>query len=194
MWHVMGEPIFKDPELLSALTGDMRSLHDGVLFCEERRLNSKDTSYNVHIAAVPDNLGFVKKVCADKIVLRFSDIFDLFHLNPLHISFTRLYALSLARQIKMDKIQGVAIVDPYYMRHDILSDTGNRMVATEYLRDFFLENKNKDTILLAYYSGLVIRRTRLECSLFDFDRSLFSNISFELFHADPHVAQSSSSR
>lgn len=150
--HVMGQPMLNQNKLKVA-SGDMRSLHDSILYLESRLIESKDPSYPVFIAMVPKDLGFVESTGADRIVLRFSDIFDMFHSNPLHYSMVRLYSLGLAVQVSRDNTPGIAIADPFYMRHDVLCSVGNQVVASTYLRDFMLANQTKDYILVPYFAG-----------------------------------------
>ena len=73
----------------------MRILHDGVLFQEERLLKEKDPTYPVFSAKVPeiDALGFVTKDSEDVLLLRFNDIFNIYHMYALHPSIVRLVPL-----------------------------------------------------------------------------------------------------
>ena len=98
--HHMGKAMML-PRLVNLLTGDMRSLHEGVLYNEERLLKEEDPTYPVFHAKVPeiDGLGFVTKDSEDVIVLRFNDIFNMYHMYALHPSIVRLVALSMAHQI-----------------------------------------------------------------------------------------------
>lgn len=153
--HVMGQPMLTE-KYLKAASGDMRSLHAAILYLETSRIQNSNPAYPVFIAKVPKGLGFIESTGADMIVLRFSDIFDVFHVNPLHHSFVRLFSLNLARQIIRDKTPGIAIVDPYYMRQDVLGAVGNQVVAVKYLEDFMLANEDKDYILVPYFPRLVI--------------------------------------
>ena len=51
--HQLGKPMLPE-RLAKMLTGDMLSLHDGVLFMEERLLRQGDPTYPVFITKVPD--------------------------------------------------------------------------------------------------------------------------------------------
>ena len=85
--HCMGIAMMPS-RLVKLLTGDMRSLHDGVLFQEERLLKEKDPTYLVFSVKVPeiDALGFVTKDSGDVILVRFNDIFNMYHMYPLNPS------------------------------------------------------------------------------------------------------------
>ena len=76
--------------LLNAATAAMRSLHDGVLTMEKRRLSKNDVAYPVFVAKVPEGKGFVDSTIRRMIVLWFDDIFAMFNLYPLHYTFIRL--------------------------------------------------------------------------------------------------------
>ena len=95
-------------------------MHDGVLTIERRLLLEKDPSHPVFVVKVPPGLGFVDNAPADLFFLRFDDIFNMFHLYPLHYTMVRLFSLSLATQIIRENTPGIAIVDPYYMRDGCL--------------------------------------------------------------------------
>ena len=51
--HELGKPMLPE-RLAKMLMGDMLSLHDGVLFMEQRLLQEDDPTYPVVIAKVPD--------------------------------------------------------------------------------------------------------------------------------------------
>ena len=54
-------------------------------------------------------------------------------------------------RIIRDKTPGIAIADPFYMRAVHLDSAGDRKVATEYLKRFFLANQKKYNILLPVF-------------------------------------------
>ena len=64
--HHMGKAMMPS-RLVKLFTGDMRSLHDGVLYQDERLLKEKDPTYPVFFAKVPeiDALGFITKDSRD---------------------------------------------------------------------------------------------------------------------------------
>ena len=139
--------------LLKATSGDIRSLHDRIMFLEKTRMQNKDTAYPVIMGKVPKDMGFIESCGADMLVLLFSDIFDMFNLNPLHHSFVRLFALKMAVQIIQDNTPGIATVDPFYMCQDILCCAADRLVAEDYLQNFMLPNESKANILMPYFTG-----------------------------------------
>ena len=137
--------------MLDAATGPMCSLHDSVLTIERRRLREKDLAYPVFTAKVPEEKGFVACDIGRVIFLRFDDIFAMFHLFPLHYTFVRLFALSMEMRIIRDKTPDIVIVDPFYMRAKLLSSSGDRRVASDYLQGVILANKDKDNFLVPYF-------------------------------------------
>jgi hypothetical protein len=54
----------------------------------------------------------------------------------------------MASKAKMEKIKGIMIVDPYYMRDVALANEGDRAMVKEYLGNIFVENPTIDSILL----------------------------------------------
>ncbi|XP_047057882.1 uncharacterized protein LOC124664394 [Lolium rigidum] len=148
--HVAGERMLVK-RLYDAAPGPMRSLVDGVQHMEERRLREKDNGYSVYVAKVPSGQGFVDSPVGQKIFLWYDDIFSLVNTYPLHYTFVRLYSLSMAMRIIRNTTPGIAIADPLYMRAIHLSSIGDRKVASEYLKGFFLANQKKDNILLPYF-------------------------------------------
>jgi hypothetical protein len=148
--HVSGEPMLIK-RLYDAAPGPMRSLVDGVWHMEERRLKEKDNGYPVYVAKVPSGHGFVDSGFAQKIFLRYDDIFAMLNSYPLHYTFVRLYSISKAMRIIRDKTPGIAIADPFYMRAVHLASAGDRKVAAEYLKGFFLANQKKYNLLLPVF-------------------------------------------
>ena len=145
-----GEPMLTK-KLLRLATSEMRSVHDGVLTIERRLLAEKDPSHPVFVVKVPRGLGFVDNVPADLFFLRFDDIFNMFHLYPLHYTMVRLFSLSLAIQIIRENTPGIAIVDPYYMRDGCLGSANERRIVASYLKRIFVANKTKEYILVPYF-------------------------------------------
>lgn len=148
--HVSGERMLIK-RLYDAAPGPMRSLVDGIQFMEERRIREKDHGYPVYIAKVPSGHGFVDSGFAEKIFLRYDDIFAMLNSYPLHYTFIRLYSLSKAMRIIRHNIPDIAIADPFYMRAVHLATAGDRAVASEYLKGFFLANQKKYNLLLPVF-------------------------------------------
>ncbi|KAK1694307.1 hypothetical protein QYE76_011004 [Lolium multiflorum] len=148
--HVSGERMLIK-RLYDAAPGPMRSLVDGIQFMEERRIREKDHGYPVYIAKVPSGHGFVDSDFAAKIFLRYDDIFAMLNSYPLHYTFIRLYSLSKAMRIIRDNTPGIAIADPFYMCAVHLATAGDRAVASEYLKGFFLANQKKYNLLLPVF-------------------------------------------
>ncbi|KAK1694249.1 hypothetical protein QYE76_010946 [Lolium multiflorum] len=148
--HVSGERMLIK-RLYDAAPGPMRSLVDGIQFMEERRIRERDNGYPVYIAKVPSGHGFVDSGFAEKIFLRYDDIFAMLNSYPLHYTFIRLYSLSKAMRIIRHNIPDIAIADPFYMRAVHLATAGDRAVASGYLKDFFLAHQKKCNILLPVF-------------------------------------------
>jgi hypothetical protein len=81
--HTMGQPML-NAQMLQACSADMRSLHDAILYLETRQLGDNDSSYPLYMAKVPTGRDFVEDAPADIMLLRFADIFDVFHQNRLY--------------------------------------------------------------------------------------------------------------
>ena len=90
----------------------------------------------------------VESAGQDMLILRFADIFDMFHQRPLHHSFVRLYAISMTMKIIRENTPGITIADPYYMRDIHLSTSGDRLNASKYLQALFQACASKDFVLL----------------------------------------------
>ena len=100
--HVAGRPMLPK-DMLELATSDMQSVHHSVMSLENMLLREKNPSYPVFMAKVPLNMGFINHIPADMIILRFSEIFNLYHLKRLDHSLIRLFSLSLSMSIRRDK-------------------------------------------------------------------------------------------
>jgi hypothetical protein len=96
--HVAGEPMIS-PEMLQALTGYSKDLHELVLSTEQRLLASKEKTYPVFTAKVPEGLAFVDKSPGDLLFVRFDELFDMYHMRWLYPSLVRLFAVYQAYMI-----------------------------------------------------------------------------------------------
>jgi hypothetical protein len=147
--HTMGEPMLNE-RMLKACSADMRTLHDSILYLEQRQLAKNDSTHPLYMAKVPKGKGFIEAAPADSMLLRFADIFDLFHMYRLYQTRVCLFSLSIQMHIIRDKTPGIAVVDPYYMRESQLSILAGRNAATNYLSGVMMSNIGKD-LLLAYF-------------------------------------------
>jgi hypothetical protein len=102
------------------------------------------------MAKVPTGRDFIEDAPADIMLLRFADIFDIFHQNRLYQTLVCLFSLSMVMQVIRDKTPGIAIVDPYYMRESQLSKWEGQKVASEYLSIVMRKNIGKD-LIMAYF-------------------------------------------
>jgi hypothetical protein len=145
----MGEPMLNE-RMLKACSVDMQSLHDSILYLEQRQLAENDSMYPLYMAMVPKGKGFVEASPADIMLLRFADIFYLFHMYRLYQTLVCLFSLSIQMQIIRDKTPGITVVDPYYMRESQLSTLAGQNASTSYLSGVMTSNIGKD-LLLAYF-------------------------------------------
>src|SRR4051812_34670065 len=99
-------------DMLELPTSDMQSVHNSIMTLEKILLREKHPSY----------LGFITTVPADMIIMRFSEIFNLFQLKRLDNSLIHLFSLSMSMSIKRDQTPSAAILDPFYMRESVLMD------------------------------------------------------------------------
>jgi hypothetical protein len=147
--HTMGAPMLNE-RMLKACGADMRSLHDSILYLEQCQLDENDSTYPLYMVKVPKGKGFVKATPADIMLLRFADIFDIFHMYRLYQTLIRLFSLSIQMQIIRDKTPGIVVVDPYNMRESQLSKLAGRNAVSNYLNGVMTSNIGKD-LLLAYF-------------------------------------------
>lgn len=149
--HELGKPMLP-PRLASLLTGDMLSVHDGVQYMEETLLKEKNPTLPVLVAKVPSTVGFVTEGNADKIIVRFDDIFRMFHMQSLHSSIVCLLTLSLAHQLSVENTRSIALVDPYYMQDMYLNNPKGRAKAAKYIQEVLYKNHmHKRIVLLPYF-------------------------------------------
>ena len=95
--------------------------------------------------------GFVQDYPADIFYIRHTDIFDMLNGFRLHDTLVRLYSLNMAAAIIRDSTPGVAIVDPYYMRDDVLRSEVGIQKAIKYLKGFLQQYGDKSCILMPYH-------------------------------------------
>ena len=56
--------------------------------------------------------------------------------------------------VRREQVIGLAIAYPYYMHEGFLSiNEANRQYASQYIKEFLVSNKEKETILLPYHLG-----------------------------------------
>ena len=77
MAYIPCQPILP-ARVLGARYGDLRRLHDDVLWIEKGLIASKDPGYPLYVVNVPQQMSYVKGFPADKFFLRFDYIFDMF--------------------------------------------------------------------------------------------------------------------
>ena len=147
--HVAGRAMLPK-DMLDLATSDMQSVHHSIMALEKMFLREENPSYPVFMAKVPLNMGFINTIPEDMIILRFLEIFNLYHLKRLYNSLIRLFSLSLSMSIRRDKTPSVTILDPFYMRESIFMDNGDAALAARYITDFMLRNADKDSFLMTY--------------------------------------------
>jgi hypothetical protein len=151
-FHVAGHPILPRKALEDILNNDLRRLHEDVLAREKSLLASKNPGYPLYAAQVPGGKLYVERWPADKFILRFDYIYDMFHMTKLDFQFIRMYALYLNYFIRRENIKYICVADPYYMHERFLAVCKeHRDYASKYIGEFMVANKDKETILLPYH-------------------------------------------
>lgn len=149
--HVAGVPMMCK-SMLEVAGSHMRSIHYGCLTIEQCRIRDNDQSYLVFKAKVPSHMPcFVTVPPGDIFYVRHTDLFDMLNGFRLHNTLVRLFSLNMAMEITRDKIPGIQIVDPYFMRDAVLKDAEAIDLATDYLSNFLQTYSDKDVILLPYH-------------------------------------------
>ena len=101
---------------------------------------------------VPRQRLYVDTFPAEKFFLRFDYIFDMFHLKKLDFTFVRLYALYMNYIIGIEQIPYICVADPYFMHEGFLVVCAEHCeYARDYIVDFMVANKDKETILMPYH-------------------------------------------
>jgi hypothetical protein len=115
-------------------------------------LKDNHPNYSVFTDKVPKDLDFVHEAPADLFFIAYEDVFKLFHSRRLDYNLVRLYAINLQLKIKRELPPQVAVADPYYMRDSqLVEGSATRTRAVEYLQNFMLRYKEKNTILLPVF-------------------------------------------
>ena len=78
----------------------------------------------------------------------------MFQMRTLDFTFVHLYALHKNYILRREQVTGLGVADPYYMHEGFLSiNDANRQYASQYIEEFLVSNKDKETILLPYHLG-----------------------------------------
>ena len=148
--HWLGQPMLP-PDELAQMTGDLRSMHDHILRLENDLLSMSSPTYPVHVVKVPCGMGFMDTYPTEVMFIRFSDIFNVYNMKQLHRTLVRLVALSMAHDIITERTPEVVIMDPFYMMESVMSNRGDRLIATKVITEFLVENKEKKVFLIPYF-------------------------------------------
>jgi hypothetical protein len=101
---------------------------------------------------VPKALGFIDISPADMFFLRFNHIFEMYHMRRLDFMFVLLFALHLNYVVRKEEISAIAVADPYFMYDKFLkAGKVKRDVASWYLENFMVANKDKEMFLVPYH-------------------------------------------
>ena len=111
-FHVTGDLILPLKVLEHILDNDLRRLHEDVLAREKSLLISEKPGYLLYAAQVPGGKLYVERWPADKFILRFDYIYDMFHMTKLDFQFIRMYALYLNYFIGHENIKYIWAADP----------------------------------------------------------------------------------
>jgi len=150
-WHIPGEPILPKAAV-EAIYGDLRRLHDDVLRREKSLIVSENPLYPLYVVNVSRPLSYVDTFPADKFFLRFHYLFDMYHWKKLDFTFVHLYALHMNYLIGVEQIPFICVADPYFMHEGFLAVCAvHREYVREYIVDFMVANKDKETILVPYH-------------------------------------------
>ena len=96
--HELAKPMLPD-NVLGVVRPEIKSVHDKVLLLEKELIKENNPSYPLFPGKVPMGMGFVDIYPGDVFFVRYSDIFDMFHMKPLPPSMVRLFVLNLAQQL-----------------------------------------------------------------------------------------------
>ena len=134
------------------MVGDAKHLHERVLSYETHLLTQPNTDRRPLFAAkFPQGFSFVDTFPADLILLRFEDIFGLFHLHRLDSSLIRYHALHQAYMISKESNSNIAIADPYHLYENMLTTPQGTQMVLEYIVDTFMQqNRLKEIMLLPF--------------------------------------------
>jgi hypothetical protein len=133
------------------MMGDMKDVHDTILYLEDEPLKARNLGYLVHVVKVPIDMGFMDKYPGDLFFIRFEEILTVFHLLRMDKNLAHLVSLSMAHDIIVENIPRVAIMDPFYMDEFIIGNPGNQLIVSKYIEDFMVANKNKECFLMPYF-------------------------------------------
>ena len=149
--HWVGQPML--PKLVvKNLNSKLSNLHDGILHLEEALLSSESPACPVYAVKVPVSYGFVDEHPAEIFFIRFSDIFNVFHLKQLHRNLVRLVALSMQHKLFTDEDPpSGAIMDPFYMLESVVSSPGDRIIVVKQIEQFLVEHSEEEVLLLPYF-------------------------------------------
>jgi hypothetical protein len=98
-------------------------------------------------------IGHVDNGCSINLIIKrgFEDIFRLLHIFRMDKSLVRLISLSMAYDIIIEKRGRVTIMDPFYMDEVFLGAPGNWAIVSKYIKDFMVDNKDKNCFLMPYF-------------------------------------------
>ena len=151
MFHVTGEPMLP-PKPLEALLGHLLRLHDHVLSTEKSLLASKDPRYPIYVAREPERKCYVDTRPTEVFFMRFDHMFEMFLTRRLDFTIVRLFALHMSSVMKREEVSQICVADPYYMHESFLSlGDFERETAREYLQNFMVQNKDRETVLMPYH-------------------------------------------
>ena len=120
---------------------------------EKSLLISEKPGYPLYAAQVPGGRLYVERWPANKFILRFDYIYDMFHMTKLDFQFIRMYALYLNYFIRVENIKYICVADPFYMHESFFEVCKeHRDYASKYLGEFMIANKDKEVILLPYHT------------------------------------------
>ena len=69
-------------------------------------------------------------------------------MRTLDFTFVRLYELQMNYIVRREQVTDLAVADPYDMYEGLLSINANHQYVSQYIEEFLVSNKDKETILL----------------------------------------------
>ena len=75
----------------------------------------------------------------------------MFHMTKPDFQFIRMYALYLNYFVRVENIKYICVADPFYMHESFLAVCTEHEYARDYLINFMVSNKDKETILVPYH-------------------------------------------
>jgi hypothetical protein len=107
--------------------------------------------YPPFVVKIPKRMGVVDASLGDPFFLMFEEIFNMFHLKPLHQTFVCLMDLNMHPRSSGWRPLVLAIIDFFFMLESTLRYPRDQALVTKYIEDFLVANYKKEVILVSYF-------------------------------------------